>query len=146
MSYIDKRKNIYGVIDKNEKQLIDSIKEKLISSREIQGKKDNLISLGHSLRIRFRSMQNKYVPNNGMSRDSNYSYMSRSVDNEDINSAEIQALFRWIDVNFTHSEVLYIKKCLSDEPQQWKDRRHAEEGRINFNKLIMFLVETFLIN
>ena len=146
MSYIDKRKNEYGVIDKNEKQLIDSIKEKLILSREIQGKKDNLISRGHSLRIRLRSMQNKYVPNNGMSRDSNLSYMSRSVDNEDINSAEIQALFRWIDVNFTHNEVLYIKKCLSDEPQQWKDRRHAEEGRINFNKLIMFLVETFLIN
>ena len=143
LSYIDDRKDKYGVVADDEKQLVSRIKGKLASSKDIQGKKENLISLGHSLRTRLRSMQNKCIPNSGMTRG-NYRVMSRSVDNEDMNCTEIQALFRWIDVDFTNSEVHYIKKCLSDEPEQWRDRRHAEEGRVNFNKLIMFLVETFL--
>ena len=143
VSYIDRRKDEYGVVSESESRLVESIKRKLVSSKEIRGKRDNLISLGHSLRVRLRSMQGRYTPNNGMSRG-NYNIISRAVDNEDINSAEIQGLFRWIDVNFTTEEVHYLKKCLSDEPEQWKDRRHAEEGRIGFSKLIMFLVESFM--
>ena len=143
VSYIDSSKEKYGFVSHDDMQLKESIKRKLVSSKEIRGKKENLISLGHSLRIRLRSMQNKYLPSSGMSRG-NHNVVSRTVDNQDMNSTEIKTLFRWVDIDFSNAEVHYIKKCLSDEPEQWKDRRHAEEGRVSFDKIITFLVENFM--